>query len=84
MLYTLPNGKEIDIEKITTVSPVRDLGPDPLSIDLCRLGFNIHLRKKEIIQVSEHYHYNDWAEVRGKLNGIRNEILKLVEFGQAE
>ncbi|HNQ43166.1 MAG TPA: hypothetical protein PKI59_02000 [Candidatus Cloacimonadota bacterium] len=83
MKYTLPNGKQIDIERIVSVSPVRDLGPDPKSIDLSRLGFSIHLRKREIVEVVDNYHYNDWAEVRSQLNKIRDEILKLVHQGPA-
>ncbi len=76
MLYTLPDGKTIALERIQSVSTVRDHGRDEGSIDMSRLGFTIHLAKREIVEVTEPYHFADWADVKKHLNRIRDDIIK--------
>lgn len=79
MEYTLPNGQQIELCRIVSVSPVRDLGPDPRSIDRSRIGFTVHLRKREIVQIEDTYHYTDWIEAKKRLEDERKRIVKAME-----
>jgi hypothetical protein len=76
MLFTLPDGRIIDLECVSTVSTIRDYGSDPRSIDRHILGFSIYLKKKrEVVEVLDTYHFNDWAEARLRLKKTREEIV---------
>ncbi|MBP7309812.1 MAG: hypothetical protein KA984_00815 [Candidatus Cloacimonetes bacterium] len=75
MTYKLPNGQLVDLKKIRSVSTVRDLGTDPKTIDLNRLGFTIHLLNREILEVTEIYHYSDWGDVKRNLQKLRQELV---------
>ncbi len=79
MLYTLPDGRIVDLSCVSNVTTVRDLGVDPNTIFRSRIGFSIFLKKREILDVVGYYHYNDWATVRNGLNKIREEILCKLE-----
>lgn len=79
MIYTLADGRNINIGEVKSVSSIRDYGDDPNMIGMCRFGFAIYMKDSSTVRVSEHYHYADWVEVRARLNAVRTEILRLVE-----
>ena len=78
MIYTLADGRNINIGEVKSVSTVRDYGDDPKMIGMCRFSFVIYMKDNTNIRVSEHYHYADWVEVRARLNAVRTEIMRLV------
>lgn len=75
MLYTMPDGRSFELDKVTRVSKVRDNGEDPNSIEYSTVSFHIHLSGNEVLNVSQNYHYADWSEQKKKLTGIRNDLL---------
>lgn len=75
MKYVFKDGTEVDIERVLSVSEVRDLGMDKKSITLSKLGFSIHLSKRELVQITRNYHYSDWAKVKLELEKERQELL---------
>jgi len=75
MIYTLPNGQNVDLAKVTNVSRIRDMGHDSKSIDKQKIGFTISLKNREIIDVVDYYHYSDWADVKNRLNLIRKQVI---------
>jgi hypothetical protein len=75
MLYTLPDGRVIDLTCVSNILPIRDYGLDPKSIDKSLIGFSIYLNKREVMDVVDYYHYNDWAEVKNGLKKLREEII---------
>lgn len=75
MSYKLPNGQMIDLRRIQSVSTVRDMGSDSQSIEKSKIGFTIHLSNREIVDVIDYYHFNDWGEVKNKLQHLRREII---------
>lgn len=75
MSYKLPNGQLVDLKRVRSISTVRDLGADPKSIDLSRLGFTLHLANREIIEITECYHFSDWGDVKKKLQKLRQELV---------
>ncbi|PKN73074.1 MAG: hypothetical protein CVU50_04790 [Candidatus Cloacimonetes bacterium HGW-Cloacimonetes-3] len=79
MLYTLPDGRIVDLTCVSDVSPIRDFGVDSKSIVKSRLGFTIFLNKREMLDVVDYYHFSDWAIVKKRLNMIREEILSSLE-----
>lgn len=83
MLYALPNGQEIDLTKVKGISKVRDYGRDSNSIDLHLIGFSIQMQK-EVVDITDSYHFCDWAEVTKKLKLIREEILSKWEQLQSK
>jgi hypothetical protein len=76
MLYALPNGERIVLENIHSVSQVRDKGGTGSYIEPNKMGFTIHLAKREIVEVVEPYHFSDWADVKNRLNKLRNELIE--------
>ncbi|MDY0152335.1 MAG: hypothetical protein RBS43_08700 [Candidatus Cloacimonas sp.] len=77
MIYKLPSGQLIDTSMISSVSTVRDLGKNPKTIDTNLIGFTIRMKGREIIDVTDDYHFCDWAEVKKNLKHIREEIENL-------
>ena len=75
MNYKLPDGQVIELGRIISVSTVRDMGRDPKSIDRSLIGFTIHLRNREIVEVTDYYHFSDWAEVKNRLKQVREDIV---------
>lgn len=75
MKFTLSDGTIIDLTRIISVSPVRDMGPDPDTISLSRIGFTIHLDQREFLQVTKQYHYADWPVVKKCLEKDRRELI---------
>ncbi len=39
------------------------------------IGFAIHLKNNETIEVKDKYHYSDWAEVKIRLSKLRDDII---------
>lgn len=77
MFYNLPDNRMIDVSCITGVSPIQEYGRDPMSIDKYRIGFSLLLNDKEILEVTELYHFCDWAQVKKKLQTIRSDLLRM-------
>ncbi|MEN6444720.1 MAG: hypothetical protein ABFC98_01585 [Candidatus Cloacimonas sp.] len=75
MLYTLPDGKKLDFARVESISKIRDYGQAENIVEKQHIGFAIHLKNKETIEVKETYHYSDWAEAKLRLNKIRNDII---------
>lgn len=74
MVYKLPNGQLVDLSRISSISNVRDFGRDPRSIDQHLIGFTIRLKDREIVEVTDNYHFSDWAEVKSRLKQLREDI----------
>lgn len=79
MMFTLPDGRNIDTEMIKEITSVRDHGLDPKSIDRSVLSFTIHLKGTTSVKVTEYYHFADWAEAKLRLNNLRNQLCALVD-----
>lgn len=75
MKYIFTDGIEVDLERILSVSSVRDLGLDNKSISMSKIGFSIHLDKRELVQITRSYHYSDWATVKLELEKERKDLL---------
>lgn len=75
MIYTLPDGHRLKLENVLRVSQVRDLGSDSGSIGYSKMAFTIHLTKHEELEITEQYHYSDWAEAKRKLIQTREELI---------
>lgn len=75
MKYTFKDGTTVDLARIVSVSPVRDLGLDPGTITMSRIGFTIHMSRRELVQITRLYHYADWAKVKNELENERKELL---------
>ena len=82
MNYTLPDGRTIDLAKVSSISKVRDFGRDSKTIDLHQIGFTIHLQRREIVEILDQYHYSDWAEVKTRLKRLREQIIQKWEEEQ--
>lgn len=81
MKYTFSDGTTVDLTRIVSISPIRDLGSDPETITMSRIGFTIHMNRREFVQIARHYHYADWATVKNELEGERRELIaKWEEF----
>ena len=79
MLYMLPNGKEIDLIKVRTVSQIRDIDSSSDVINDNRIGFTISLKGREIVEVSEPYHYADWGPVKMRIKQLRDDLITRIE-----
>ena len=79
MLYMLPNGKEIDLMKVRTVSQIRDIDSSSDVINDNRIGFTISLKGREIVEVSEPYHYADWGPVKMRIKQLRDDLITRIE-----
>jgi len=79
MLYMLPNGKEIDLIKVRTVSQIRDIDSSSDVINDNRIGFTISLKGREIVEVSEPYHYADWGPVKMRIKQLRDDLIARIE-----
>jgi hypothetical protein len=75
MKYTFDDGTTVDLTRIVSVSPIRDLGPDPETITMSKIGFTVHLNRREFVQIAKHYHYADWASVKIELENVRRDLL---------
>ncbi len=78
MLYTLPDGRSFEQEKINRISRIRDAGAEAGPIGYSTLSFHIDFRGNEVIEVSLKYLYSDWAEQKKKLTAIRSELLRSI------
>lgn len=76
MPYTLPDGRELDLERVIRVSKIRDEGIDSNSIEYSKLSFHIYLVDQEAIEVCLHYHYADWADRKKRLKQVRDDLLE--------
>jgi len=74
MLYSLPDGKQIDLSKVSEIGSIRDLGHDPSSIDASLIAFNVRLKNGIVIKVSKQYHYNDWVQAKKELDVIYHQL----------
>jgi len=75
----LPNGKEIDLIKVRTVSQIRDIDSSSDVINDNRIGFTISLKGREIVEVSEPYHYADWGPVKMRIKQLRDDLIARIE-----
>jgi len=75
----LPNGKEIDLMKVRTVSQIRDIDSSSDVINDNRIGFTISLKGREIVEVSEPYHYADWGPVKMRIKQLRDDLITRIE-----
>lgn len=76
MKYTFKDGSEVDLERIENISPVRDLGKDSKTISMSKIGFSVHLSKRESLRITRTYHFQDWAAVKLELEEERQDLLK--------
>ncbi|MDP2173385.1 MAG: hypothetical protein Q8M98_08300 [Candidatus Cloacimonadaceae bacterium] len=77
-MYKLPNGRQLKLEEVESVSRVKDLGQDTSTIGYSRLGFSIFMKSGRTVDVVDKYHFSDWADVKKKLSLIREEIVAKV------
>lgn len=75
MLYTLPNGQVIELEKVSRISNIRDQGEDRASIGFSKMVFTIHLDNRDKIDVIEQYHFADWSDKKRKLGMLRADLI---------
>ncbi|MCK9557931.1 MAG: hypothetical protein PHQ78_04950 [Candidatus Cloacimonetes bacterium] len=75
MLYILPDGQSVDLSRIVRISSIRDFGKDTDTISLSKIGFTIHLDKREYIEVCRQYHFSDWAQVKTDLEKDRKDLI---------
>jgi len=75
MLYLLPDGKKIDLARVESISKIREYGQTGKIIEEQYIGFSTHLKNNEIVEVKDKYHYSDWAEVKIRLNKLRDDII---------
>ncbi len=75
ILYTLPDGKKIDLTRVESISKIREYGQAGRIIEKQLIGFAIHLKNNETIEVKEEYHFSDWAEVKIRLSKLRDDII---------
>lgn len=81
MSYKLPDGKEIDLNEVRSVTPLREKDKSTNVMTDNRIGFTINLKNHERIEFSEIYHYSDWGPVRLKVKQTRDELIsKLKEI----
>lgn len=78
-MYKLPDGRELKLEEVESVSNVRDLGQDSTKIGYSKLGFKIYLKNGRTVEVMDNYHYADWADVKKGLSALRKEIIDRAE-----
>ncbi len=74
MKYKFKDGTEVDLERIISISPIRDLGVDRKSISTSKIAFSIHMDKHEVVNISREYHYSDWATVKVELKKEREDL----------
>ncbi len=75
MIYTLPDGRQVDLSKVESISKIRDYGQVDNIVQKYLIGFSIRLTNKEIIEVKDIYHYSDWSEVKLRMNKLREDII---------
>ena len=74
-MYILPDGRQIDLSKVESISKIREYGQVEHIVEKHLIGFTIHLKNKEIIEVKDLYHYSDWSEVKRRMNKLREDII---------
>jgi hypothetical protein len=79
MMFTLSDGREVDLSRVVDVSSLRDEGIDPQSISLSILAFHVRLKSRGTITVERKYHYADWAKVKKELEQERNALMEKLE-----
>jgi len=84
MLYKLPDGREIDLTRVKSVSSIRDSGLEVNSIEKSAMTFSIRLAGSETIEVKELYHYADWAEATLKIKRMRQDLLNKLKDVRGE
>ena len=75
MLYTLPDGRKIDLARVESISKIREYGQAGQIIEEQFIGFAIHLKNNETIEIKDKYHYSDWSEVKIRLSKLRDDII---------
>ncbi len=80
MYYNLPDNRTIDLNCVTDVSPIQEYGRDPMSIDKYRIGFSLLINDKQIVEVTELYHFCDWAQAKKKIQRIRADLIEIKQL----
>ncbi|HCM14732.1 MAG: hypothetical protein WC252_07285 [Candidatus Cloacimonadaceae bacterium] len=75
MLFTLSDGKSVDLSRIVRISSIRDFGKDTQTISLSKIGYTIHLDGREYVEVCRNYHFSDWAQVKTDLEKDRKDLI---------
>jgi len=75
MLYNLPNGRSVELSDVRRISKVRDQGDDMSTIGYRKMVFTIHMNNRDIVEVSEQYHYSDWMDKKKELNNVRADLV---------
>ncbi|HPN40862.1 MAG TPA: hypothetical protein PKX36_04965 [Candidatus Cloacimonadota bacterium] len=65
--------------KVRTVSQIRDIDSSSDVINDNRIGFTISLKGREIVEVSEPYHYADWGPVKMRIKQLRDDLITRIE-----
>ncbi|HPI26455.1 MAG TPA: hypothetical protein PLO57_08340 [Candidatus Cloacimonadota bacterium] len=84
MLYTLNDGREVDLSRVVDVSAIRDEGLDPSSISNSRIAFHIRVKSGSSILVEKKYHFADWAAKKKELDLERKAFVNALEQYRAE
>ncbi len=84
MLYTLNDGREVDLSRVMDVSAIRDEGLDPSSISNSRIAFHIRVKSGSSILVEKKYHFADWAAKKKELDLERKAFVNALEQYRAE
>ena len=75
MKYKFIDGSEVDLGRIVSVSQIRDLGMDRKSISTSKIGFTVHMSKREIVHITRDYHYSDVAAAKIELEKERKDLM---------
>ena len=76
MKYKFIDGSEVDLDRIISVSPIRDLGVDRKSISTSKIGFTVHMSKRNVVHITRDYHYSDWAAAKIELEKERKDLIE--------
>jgi len=79
MLFKLPNGNELELEQVRSVSQIRDLDSSSQVMPVSRIGFTVSLKNREIVEVFEQYHYADWGPVKMRMKQLRETLISKIK-----
>jgi len=79
MIFTLSDGRSFDTKDVRDISAIKDYGQEKSSIELSRLAFSVYFKTGKSIQISDYYHFSDWAAAKKRLSQIREQIILLRE-----
>lgn len=77
MIFTLNDGRSFDTKDIRDISAIRDYGEAKESIGMSKLAFTVYFRTGKSIQITDNYHFSDWAQAKKRLSEIREQIILL-------